>query len=144
MAIGGRGLLDIPQEQRLYGFAVGFLVFAVLLLSTAGVYSMMSFTVAQRTREIGIRTALGAEPTRVVGEVFGRALLQVGAGTALGLAIGWVASDGPFALSGGLFRHGPGLILTVATLVVAMGLIACAYPLRRALRMQPTEALREV
>ena len=128
---------------RLYGFGVGFLVFAVLLLSMAGVYSMMSFTVAQRTREIGIRTALGAEPRRVVGDVFGRALLQVGTGTTMGLAIGWIASDGPFALSDGLFRHGPELILIVATLIVAMGLIACAYPLRRALRIQPTEALRE-
>jgi ABC-type antimicrobial peptide transport system permease subunit len=57
--------------------------------------------------------------------------------------IGLVASDGPFALSDGFFRHGPGLILAVATLIVAMGLIACAYPLRRALRIQPTEALRE-
>ena len=129
--------------MRLYGFGVGFLVFAVLLLSVAGVYSMMSFTVAQRTREIGIRIALGAEPTRVVGDVFGRGLLQVGVGTTLGLAIGWLASDGPFALSDGLFRHGPGLILTVATLIVAMGLTACAYPLQRALRIQPTEALRE-
>jgi putative ABC transport system permease protein len=127
---------------RVYGFGVGFLVSALLLLSTAGVYSMMSFTVAQRTREIGIRTALGAQPTRVIGEIFARALLQVGAGTTLGLVIGFAASDGPFALSDGLFHHGPGPILAVATLVIAMGLIACANPLRRALRIQPTEALR--
>jgi hypothetical protein len=128
---------------RLYGFGVGFLLFAVLLLATAGVYSMMSFTVAQRTREIGIRTALGAEPTRVVGEIFGRALLQVGTGTALGLAIGSIASDGPFALSDGLLRDGPGLLLAIATLIIGLGLTACAYPVRRALRIQPTEALRE-
>jgi ABC-type antimicrobial peptide transport system permease subunit len=128
---------------RLYGVGVGFLLFAVLLLSTAGVYSMMSFTVAQRTREIGIRTALGAEPSRVVGDVFGRAFRQVGAGAALGLAIGFIAADGPFALSDGLFRDGPSLVVAVATLIVVMGLLACAYPLRRALRIQPTEALRE-
>jgi putative ABC transport system permease protein len=117
-------------------------VFVVLLLSTAGVSSMMSFTVAQRTREIGIRTALGARPTRVVGDVFSRALLQVSGGTVLGLGVGFAASDGPFALSEGLFRHGPGLMVAVAALILATGVIACGMPLSRALRIQPTEALR--
>ena len=127
---------------RLYTFGVGFLVFAVLLLSTAGVYSMMSFTVAQRTREIGIRTALGARPTRVVRDVFSRALRQVSAGTALGLAVGFAAADGPFALSDGLFHDGPWVILAVAAVILATGVIACGIPVKRALRIQPTEALR--
>ena len=127
---------------RLYGFGVPFLVFAVVLLSTAGVYSMMSFMVAQRTREIGIRVALGAKPTRVVRDVFSRALRQVGAGTALGLGFGFAASDGPFALSDGVFHHGPGLMMAVVAFILATGVIACAIPLKRALRIQPTEALR--
>jgi putative ABC transport system permease protein len=127
---------------RLYGYGVAFLVFAVVLLSTAGVYSMMSFMVAQRTREIGIRIALGAKPTRVVRDVFSRALRQVGAGTALGLGVGFAASDGPFALSDGVFHHGPGLMMAVAALILATGVIACGIPLKRALRIQPTEALR--
>jgi predicted permease len=127
---------------RLYGFGVIFLVFAVLLLATAGVYSMMSFTVAQRTREIGIRTALGAKPVRVVGDVFSRALRQVAAGTALGFAIGIVFSDGPFALSTGAFANGPGLMMGVAAVILATVGLACAIPLRRALCIQPTEALR--
>jgi predicted permease len=127
---------------RLYGFGVAFLVFAVLLLATAGVYSMMSFTVAQRTREIGIRTALGARPTRVVADVFSRALRQVAAGTALGFALGFVFSDGPFALSSGLFTHGPGLMMAVAALILVTVGLACGIPLQRALRIQPTEALR--
>jgi hypothetical protein len=127
---------------RLYGFGVAFLVLAIVLLSAAGVYSMMSFLVAQRTREIGIRIALGAKPTRVIRDVFSRALRQVGAGTALGLGVGFAASDGPFALSDGIFRHGPGLMMAVAALVLATGVIACGIPLGRALRIQPTEALR--
>lgn len=127
---------------RLYGFGVAFLVCALLILSTAGVYSMMSFTVAQRTREIGIRIALGARPARVVGDVFSRALLQVGAGTALGLSVGYAASDGPFALSYGIFHQGPGLIVAIAAIIVATGVIACGIPLSRALSIQPTEALR--
>jgi predicted permease len=127
---------------RLYGLGVGFLLFAVLLLATAGVYSMMSFTVAQRTREIGIRTALGANPARVVGDVFRRAFLQVGAGTALGLGVGFAFADGPFALSNGVFHDGPGLMAAIAALMLATGAIACGNPLQRALRIQPTEALR--
>jgi putative ABC transport system permease protein len=127
---------------NLYGFGVAFLLFAVLLLATAGVYSMMSFTVAQRTREIGIRAALGANPARVVGDVFRRGLLQVGAGTALGLGVGFAASDGPFALSNGVFHDGPGVMAAIAVLIVATGAVACGIPLQRALRIQPTEALR--
>jgi ABC-type antimicrobial peptide transport system permease subunit len=103
---------------------------------------MMSFTVAQRTREIGIRIALGARPARVVGDVFSRALLQVGAGTALGLSVGYAASDGPFALSYGIFHHGPGIIVAIAAIIIATGVIACGIPLNRALSIQPTEALR--
>jgi predicted permease len=127
---------------RLYGFGVSFLLFAVLLLATAGVYSMMSFTVAQRTREIGIRTALGANPARVVGDVFRRALLQVGVGTALGLGLGFIFADGPFALSNGVFHDGLGLMVAIVGLILTTGAIACGIPLQRALRIQPTEALR--
>jgi hypothetical protein len=127
---------------RLYWFGVVFLVFAVAMLSMAGVYSMMSFLVAQRTREVGIRIALGAEPARVIRDVFARALRQVGVGTALGLAVGVAAANGPFALSDGVFQHGPGLMIGVAALIVVTGLIACGIPLKRALRIQPTEALR--
>jgi hypothetical protein len=126
----------------LYGAGAAFLIGAALLLSTAGIYAMMSFTVAQRTREIGIRTALGANPTRVVGEVFARALRQLGAGAALGLGLGFAASDGPLTLSEGLFAHGPGVLLGIVALVIGLGLVGCARPVRRALRIQPTEALR--
>jgi predicted permease len=127
---------------RLYGFGVAFLVLVVVLLSTAGVYSMMSFLVAQRTREVGIRIALGAKPARVVRDVFSRALQQVGVGTALGLGVGLAAANGPFALSEGVFQHGPGLMIGIAGSIAAIGVIACGIPLKRALRVQPMETLR--
>jgi putative ABC transport system permease protein len=126
----------------LYGLAVGFFVFAALLLSTTGVYAMMSFTATQRTREIGIRTALGAPARRVVSAIFSRAIMQLGIGTAFGLALGYLGADGPFALSGGLFAEGPGATIGAAILIVAMGLIACGRPMRRALSVPPTVALR--
>jgi len=124
------------KVMHLFGIGIGLLVLAALVLSTAGVYALMSFTVAQRTREIGIRTALGAAPQRVVSEVFSRAILQLLVGTALGLT----PLMGPGDL---LFEHGPWSAIGIAGVMVIMGLAACANPLRRAVRIQPTEALRE-
>ena len=97
----------------------------------------MSFTVAQRTREIGIRTALGAHPRRVVGDVFSRAIRQLALGTFLGLALGYRATGGR------LFEQGARPVVGIAALILIMGLIACGKPMSRALRIQPTEALRE-
>lgn len=127
---------------RLYGFGVGFVVIALLLLSTAGVYAMLSFTVFQRTREIGIRSALGASRWCVISEIFSRAFVQLGSGTLLGLALGVAASVGPFVLSEGLFDEGPQVIIGVAVTILLTGLIACGRPLSRALRVQPIDALR--
>ncbi len=66
---------------------------SVLFLSAAGIYALMSFTVAQRTREIGIRTALGAHPRAILLDVFGRAIRQLG----LGLLVGSLAGGLAFA-----------------------------------------------
>ena len=122
--------------MHLFGLGIGMLVLAALVLSTAGVYSLMSFTVSQRTREIGIRTALGANPQRVVSEVFSRAILQLLLGTSLGLVPLMDAGDR-------LFEHGPWSAIGIAGIMLIMGLTACGNPVMRALRIQPTEALRE-
>ncbi|MGH7444884.1 MAG: FtsX-like permease family protein, partial [Longimicrobiales bacterium] len=108
--------------------------FIVLLLSATGIHALMSFTVARRTREIGIRAALGAHPGRIVAGVFSRAFLQISAGI--------VAGSGLAALLGiGSTRE---VLLLVAAdgVMLVVGLAACAVPLRRALRIHPTEALR--
>ncbi len=123
--------------MHLLGLGIGLLVFAALGLATAGLYALMSFTVSQRTREIGIRTALGANPRRVVSEVFSRAILQLAVGTFLGLGLGFAGTNGR------VFTQGPGPIVGITALILIMGLIACGRPMRRALRIQPTEALRE-
>ena len=120
---------------------IGLVVWAALLLSTIGIYALMSFTVSQRTREIGIRTALGANPRRVVGDVLSRAIRQLGVGTLLGLGLGFVGTA--FFTGVTPFEQGPGPIVGITALIFIMGLIACGRPMRRALRIQPTEALRE-
>lgn len=108
--------------------------FIVLLLSATGIHALMSFTVARRTREIGIRAALGASQRRIVTGIFSRAFLQI----SLGLLVG----SGLAALMGlGSMRQV--LLLVVADgLMLVVGLTACALPLRRALSIDPTEALR--
>jgi putative ABC transport system permease protein len=122
------------QSNWVLTSVVAFVSFIVLLLSATGIHSLMSFTVARRTREIGIRAALGARPASIVAGIFGRALLQVSAGLVAGSAL--VAFIGL-----GSTREVLILLASDAIMLIA-GITACAVPLRRALRIDPTEALR--
>jgi predicted permease len=108
--------------------------FIVLLLSATGIHALLSFTVARRTREIGIRVALGAGPGRIVAGIFARAFLQIGAGL--------LAGSGLAALIGRGSTRQMLLLLAADGVMLAVGLAACAVPLRRAFRIHPTEALR--
>lgn len=127
--------------QRLTAAVLAALTLSVLLLSSAGVYSMMSFTVAQRRKEIGIRTALGADPRRILTNIFSRVLWQVGSGAAIGVAIAALLE---LATDGGLMQGNGAVVLpAVAILMILVALGAAAGPARRGLRVQPTEALRQ-
>jgi putative ABC transport system permease protein len=134
----------LNREQglmRLIGTAVTLVMLSVIVLAAAGMYALMSFTVAQRRREIGIRTALGANRHRLLAGIFARALGQIGAGVAIGL-VGAVALES--ILQGEMFQ-GQGVVLVPAVVVVmaVVGTIAVVGPARRGLNIQPTEALRE-
>jgi hypothetical protein len=134
----------LKREQglmRLIGVTVTLVMLSVIVLAAAGMYALMSFTVAQRRREIGIRTALGANRHRLLFGIFARALLQIGAGVAIGL-LGAVALEG--ALQGEMFQgQGAVLVPLVILVMTIVGTIAVAGPARRGLSIQPTEALRE-
>jgi putative ABC transport system permease protein len=116
-----------------------------LLLSLAGIYAVMSFIVARRTREIGVRVALGASRRGVVAAIFRRPLIQVGlgilAGAALIVAAGSVETEMP-GLNGDLSLRGVVLIVAYAGLMLGVCLLACIVPTRRALSVEPTVALR--
>jgi putative ABC transport system permease protein len=120
---------------------IGAITGSVLLLSAAGIYAMLSFTVASRRREIGIRSALGAAPRTVLAAIFKRAALQLGAGVAGGLLL----AEAVPRVQGGSFFAGDGawILLPIIATLVAVGLIAVIGPARRGLAIQPTEALRE-
>jgi len=113
-----------------------------IVITGVGIYGVMAYVVEQRTQEIGIRMALGAQPKRVLGMMLSRAMVYVSAGLAVGLA-------GAYGLSrfveSFLFRVEPGdpvVYLATAGLLVVIGLLAAWIPSRRAARVDPIIALR--
>jgi putative ABC transport system permease protein len=134
----------LKREQglmRLIGTTVALVMLSVIVLAAAGMYALMSFTVAQRRREIGIRAALGADRNRLLAGIFARALGQIAVGVAAGLA-GAFALEG--VLEGEMFQGQGAVLVPLVILVMAIvGAIAVAGPALRGLRIQPTEALRE-
>jgi predicted permease len=133
----------IKREQgvmRLIGITLAAVMLSVVTLSGAGIYALMSFTVARRRKEIGIRAALGADPTRILMAIFSRALGQLAIGAAVGMA-GAVGLEQ--LLEGEMFQGRGAVILPiVAAFMTTVGLLAGVGPARRGLRIQPTEALR--
>ena len=116
---------------------VGYMACAVvLLLAVLGIYSIMAFTVSRRTREIGIRVALGADRRRIVAAVFSRSFRQVGLGVAVGVLL-------LVALAGGIRTPKmAGLLAAGVALMAAATAVACIVPTRRVLAIPPTEAMR--
>lgn len=132
----------VDDTVAFYRFWVTALAVASLLgviLSLGGIYAVMSYTVSRRTREIGVRVALGAQKTRVVLEVFRKPLVQV----VIGLAAGGLLTA--FLL--GLVGSTPSLrqlagFAAYMTAMAAVCLLGCLTPVRRALAVEPSEALR--
>lgn len=125
---------------------VGAAAASLLLLSAAGIYALMSFAVARRRREIGIRSALGAQPRYLLAGVFRRAFHEVATGALVGLLVALIV-DAYFgnlaAAASGVHADVPGIVPAVGVLMMATGLLAASGPARRALRVNPTDALRD-
>jgi putative ABC transport system permease protein len=122
--------------------AVGFAIVA-LLLATVGMYGVLAYQVAQRTREIGIRMALGSDAATVFAMILREGALLIGAGFAFGFAGAFAMRQ---ALAGELYgvdAMDPSVLAVVAGLLAAVALAACALPARRASRIDPVIALTE-
>jgi predicted permease len=134
----------VSGEVRFYAFWVNLTTIVsamILVLSLVSIYAVMSFAASRRTREIGVRVALGGSPWRILRAVFRQPLRQLGLGLLAGTLLVW-------ALLGGV-DNGPPTpteLLTLGaytTLMTVVCLIACVVPTRRVLAVQPTEALRD-
>jgi predicted permease len=139
-----RTIVDRSASRQLFTMRL-LTVFAAiaLLLGIIGIYGVMSFAVAQRSREIGVRMALGAAPVDALRMVLREGLLLAGSGIVIGLALAALATR---ALAGLLVGVSPTDPVTFAVVPVALGVVALAAsygPARRATRVDPTTALRE-
>jgi putative ABC transport system permease protein len=133
------------SELEFYDFWIritALLTLVVLVLSWAGIYAVMSFTVSRRTREIGIRVAMGADARRVVLAIFRRPLTQVALGVATGAAVILLLRTGLSDPGHEPTASEVAALIGYAALMFAVCLLACIVPTRRALRVEPTEALR--
>jgi hypothetical protein len=132
----------VNAEMKFYAFWfwISLLLSSVaLLLSLAGIYAVMSFTVSRRTREIGIRVAIGASPRSIAIAIFRKPLIQVGIGVIAGAAAVFLLST---LRSAGISTLQVSAVLTYAGFMMAVCMLACIVPTRRALRVEPTDALR--
>jgi predicted permease len=138
-ALKGVGGLFLFKAGAVLAASLGILG---LILATVGVYGVVSYTASQRTREIGIRMALGAQPGEVLRMVCKQGMIIICAGLVIGLAaalaIGRVV--GSFLM--GISRTDPVTYVSVTAVLMLIGITACYVPARRAAGLDPTEALR--
>src|SRR5262249_6528891 len=130
---------DRRQQMQLLG------VFAslALLLASLGLYGVLSYAVAQRSRELGLRMALGASAESVIRMVVGRGLWLTALGVVAGLALAWSAGRGMSALLYGVNAADPETFVVVFGILGTVALVACYLPARRAARVDPIMVLRD-
>ena len=116
---------------------------SALFLAALGLYGVLAYSMARRTREIGLRVAIGAQKIDVLGLVLGQGLKLTVAGLALGLAGAWATTRWLQSILFGIQRGDPRTLAMVAAAILAVALLATWIPARRALRIEPTRALQD-
>jgi putative ABC transport system permease protein len=129
-------------QDELMATLCGFFGALAVLLAAIGLYGVISYTVAQRTNEIGIRMALGAQRSRVIGLILGEVGILIGIGVAVGVGLTLAGSKAASSLLYGLKARDPVTLIAAVVLLAAIGFAASFVPARRASRLDPMVALR--
>lgn len=136
-------LLAIPESQRSFNaMLLAALAAIALILAVVGVYGTVSYWVRQRTQEIGVRIALGAQPVHIVSLVIRRGMALVIAGLVLGIAGALAATRLLATLLYGVSASDPVTFASIAVLLALVAVVACYLPARRAVQVDPLNALR--
>jgi putative ABC transport system permease protein len=135
-------ITDSVSPRRFSALLVGIFAALALLLAAIGIYGVMSYTVSQRTQEIGLRMALGAQVANMRGMIFGQTLKLTLIGVGLGLAGAFVLARFLASLLFDVGIYDPVTFFGVAFLQIAVALAASYIPARRAMRVDPIVALR--
>jgi putative ABC transport system permease protein len=135
-------LAEQLQYPRYYSMLLGLFAFVATSLAAVGIYGIMAYAVEQRTREIGIRMALGADGWRVLRLMIRQAAWMTAAGLALGLAGATALTRFISSELWEVQSADPATFVGVSLLLIAVALLACLVPTRRAVQVDPTIALR--
>jgi len=133
--------LDVA-DRREQLILLGSFAALALLLASIGLYGVLSYAVAQRSREIGLRLALGATTGAVMRMVLRRGAALTGGGLALGAAFAWAAGRAMASVLRGVSGSDPATYAAVAALLATIGVLASYLPARRAARLDPSDVLR--
>jgi predicted permease len=147
LPVAGIKTMETTIGTSLYGARMGAWLLAAfgglaLLLASIGIYGVLSFSIARRSREMGIRLALGAATRQVFLLVIRDGLTLVGVGAVVGLVGGFATARSLARFLYGVPTSDPATFAGAATLLVAVALVACVVPARRAMRVNPITALR--
>jgi len=137
-----RLVADSVAVPRLFVAFFGFFALVAMLLAAVGIYGVTAYTVGQRTQEIGVRIALGADARVVVGMIVGQAMRVAAAGIAIGVAGALALSRSLRSLLFELSPTDPATFIGIVALLAVVSFLACWLPARRAAGVRPVEALR--
>jgi putative ABC transport system permease protein len=142
MTMEDRMLIGLARP-RLYMILLGGFAFFALLVAAVGLFGVLSHTVAQRSREIAVRSALGARPSDIVRLVVGQGLAITAAGVILGLSAATMLAKSMSTFLYGVTPYDRLTFVVVPLLLLGVAAVACLAPARRAARMDPVHVLRK-
>ena len=135
-------LAGVLVTERFSAILMAALAASGLLLSSIGLYGVVAYSVNQRTGEIGLRVALGAQPKHVLQLIMGHGLKLTLLGVTIGLVVAWSTTRTLVSLLFGLSPTDAATFSAITLMLTVIGLLACYLPARTAMRLNPVEALR--